>query len=134
MWGRPSIAMGEQISATEPVRKNRSPMKKAGRREGGRDAKAGGETYIFRLFVAGNESNSAQARANLIRLCATHIKGHHKIDTVDVLKDAARAHQNKVLVTPTLILIKPLPKVTILGNLSDTRQVLGALRLMGDQQ
>jgi circadian clock protein KaiB len=127
------MAMGEQISVTEPVRKKWSPMKKAGRRERGRAAKAGAETYIFRLFVAGNESNSAQARGNLTRLCATHIKGHHKIDTVDVLKDAARAHKNNVLVTPTLILIKPLPKVTILGNLSDTRQVLGALRLMGDQ-
>ena len=125
--------MGVQISVTEPARKKLSPMKKTGRRASGRDAKAGGETYIFQLFVAGNESNSAQARGNLTRLCATHIKGHHKINTVDVLKDAASAHKNNVLVTPTLILIKPLPKVTILGNLSDTGQVLGALRLMGDQ-
>jgi len=37
-----------------------------------------------------------------------------------------------VLVTPTLILIKPPPKVTVLGNLSDTRQVFGALRLIGN--
>jgi circadian clock protein KaiB len=125
--------MGELIRVSEPVGKKRSPMRKAGRRESGRDAKAGGDTYIFRLFVAGNESNSAQARGNLARLCATHIKGHHTIDTVDVLKDAARAHKNNVLVTPTLILIKPLPQVTILGNLGDTRQVLGALRLMGDK-
>jgi hypothetical protein len=35
-------------------------------------------------------------------------------------------------VTPTLILIKPLPKVIVLGNLSDTRRVLAALRLNGD--
>jgi circadian clock protein KaiB len=109
-------------------------MKNASRRESGGNGKTGSETYIFRLFVAGNESNSAQARGNLTRLCATHIKGPHKIDTVDVLKDAASAHKNNVLVTPTLILIKPLPKVTILGNLSDTRQVLGALRLTGDRQ
>jgi circadian clock protein KaiB len=109
-------------------------MKKAGRRERGKNGKAGGETYIFRLFVAGNESNSTQARGNLTRLCAMHIKGPHKIDTVDVLKDATSAHKNNVLVTPTLILIKPLPKVTILGNLNDTPQVLSALRLMSDQQ
>jgi circadian clock protein KaiB len=134
MWGRPNMAMGEQISVGERVRKKWSPMKKAGRRERGKDAKAGGETYLFRLFVAGNESNSAQARGNLTRLCAMHIKGHHKIDTVDVLKDAASAQENNVLVTPTLILIKPLPKVIILGNLSDTQQVLGALRLIGDRQ
>ena len=106
---------------------------KARKRERRRYAKPGGETYVFRLFVAGNESNSSQARGNLARLCEGHIKGRFKIDVVDVLKDAAAAHKNNVLVTPTLILIKPLPKVTLLGNLNDTRQVLAALRLAGEE-
>ena len=105
---------------------------KARRHEGGRSATAGGETYVFRLFVAGNDSNSTQARENLARLCEEHLKGRHEIKPVDVLKDAAVAHKNSVLVTPTLILIKPPPKVTVLGNLSDTRQVFGALRLIGN--
>ncbi|HXN50988.1 MAG TPA: circadian clock KaiB family protein [Candidatus Acidoferrum sp.] len=108
-------------------------MMKARKRERRRSAKPGGESYVFRLFVAGNESNSSQARGNLARLCEEHIKGRYKIDTVDVLKDAAAAHKNNVLVTPTLILIRPLPKVTVLGNLNDTRQVLAALRLNGDE-
>jgi circadian clock protein KaiB len=109
-------------------------MMKVGKRNRRRYAKPGGETYLFRLFVAGNESNSSQARGNLARLCEKHIKGHYKIDAVDVLKDAAAAHKNNVLVTPTLILVKPLPKVTVLGNLNDTGQVLAALRLNGDQR
>jgi circadian clock protein KaiB len=116
------------------VRKKWSPVMKARKRERRRYAKSGGETYVFRLFVAGNESNSAQARGNLARLCEEHIKGRYKIDAVDVLKDATAAHKNNVLVTPTLILIKPLPKVTVLGNLNDTRQVLAALRLNGDER
>jgi circadian clock protein KaiB len=107
-------------------------MMKARRRERGRSATAGGETYVFRLFVASSESNSAQASGNLVRLCEEYLQGRYQIETVDVLKDAAAAHKNNVLVTPTLILIKPHPKVTVLGNLSDTRQVLGALRLIGD--
>jgi len=106
---------------------------KARKRERRRSAKPAGERYVFRLFVAGNESNSSQARENLARLCEEHIKGRYKIEAVDVLKDAAAAHKNNVLVTPTLILIEPLPKVTILGNLNDTRQVLAALRLTGDK-
>lgn len=109
-------------------------MIKARRRVGGRAAVAGGETYVFRLFVVGNESNSTQARGNLARLCENHLKGRYHIETVDVLKDAATAHKNNVLVTPTLILIKPFPKVTVFGNLSDTRQVLAALRLIGDER
>jgi circadian clock protein KaiB len=110
-----------------------SPMMKARKRERRRYAKPGGETYVFLLFVAGNELNSSQARQNLARLCEEHIKGRYKIHTVDVLKDAATAQKNNVLVTPTLFLIKPLPKVTVLGNLKDTKQVLAALRLTGDE-
>ena len=107
---------------------------KARKRERRRYAKPRGEPYLFRLFVAGNESNSSQARRNLSRLCEEHLKGDHKIDVVDVLIDAAGAQKNNVLVTPTLILIKPLPKVTVLGNLNDTGQVLAALRLNGDER
>jgi circadian clock protein KaiB len=99
----------------------------------GKTQKRRNETYVFRLFVAGNESNSSQARANLARLCVEHLAGRHKIEAVDVLKDATSAHKNNVLVTPTLILVKPLPKVTLLGNLNDTTQVLAALRLAGDE-
>ena len=109
-------------------------MTKARRRERGRSAAAGGATYVFRLFVAGNESNSAQAKGNLVRLCEEHLKGRYQIETLDVLKDAAAAHKNNVLVTPTLILLKPLPKVAVLGNLNDTSQVLAALRLTGDER
>jgi len=107
---------------------------KARKRKRRRYSKPGGKTYAFRLFVAGNESNSSQARGNLARLCEEHIKGRHKIDVVDMLKDATAAHKDNVLVTPTLILIKPLPKVTVLGNLNDTKQVLAALRLTGDER
>jgi circadian clock protein KaiB len=107
-------------------------MRKARKRKGGGAATAGAKTYVFRLFVAGNESNSTQARGNLARLCEEHLKGRYQIETVDVLKDATAAHKSNVLVTPTLMLIKPHPKVTVLGTLSDTRQVLGALRLIGD--
>jgi circadian clock protein KaiB len=107
---------------------------KVRKRERQRYAKPGGETYVFRLFVVGNESNSTQARGNLARLCEKHLKGRYRIETVDVLKNAATAHRNNVLVTPTLILIKPFPKVTVFGNLSDSRQVLAALRLGGDER
>jgi circadian clock protein KaiB len=116
------------------IRKKLSLKMKARKRErrGYSKPRPRDENYVFRLFVAGDEPNSSQARANLARICEEHIKGRYKIDAVDVLKNAAAAHKNKVLVTPTLILIKPLPKVTVLGNLNDTRQVFAALRLLGD--
>jgi circadian clock protein KaiB len=95
---------------------------------------AGGEAYVFRLFVAGNESNSTQARENLARLCEEHLKGRYRIDIVDVLKDAASALKHHVLLTPMLIMIKPRPEVSLLGNLSNTREVLATLRLIGNER
>lgn len=91
--------------------------------------KGTGATYLFRLFVAGHEPNSAQARGNLALLCEEHLKGRHRIEVVDVMKDASTAHRDGVLVTPTLLLIEPRPRVTLLGSLNDSRQVLAALRL-----
>jgi circadian clock protein KaiB len=105
-------------------------MMKARRRARGRSAAAGDETYVFRLFVAGHESNSTLARKNLARLCEEHLKGRYRIEIVDVWNDAASALKHHVLVTPTLIVIEPHLEVTVLGNLSDTREVLAALRLI----
>ena len=65
----------------------------------------------------------------MARLCEERIKGRFKIETVDVLEDSPTAHENNVLVTPTLILVKPLPKVTVLGNLNDASRVSTALRV-----
>ncbi len=90
---------------------------------------ARGATYVFRLFVAGHEANSTLARGNLARLCGEHLKGRHQIEVVDVMTDTATAYRNGVLVTPTLLLIAPRPRVTLLGSLNDEGQVLAALRL-----
>jgi len=84
---------------------------------------------VLQLFVAGGESNSVQALENLVRLCDEHVKGRYEIHTVDVLEHADVAYRNNVIVTPTLILLRPLPKVTLYGNLRNAGPVLAALRL-----
>lgn len=94
-------------------------------------ARPGGDTYVFQLFVAGDEPNSALAHGNLVRLCDAHLPGRFEIHTVDVLKNAEAAYKHNVIVTPTLILIRPLPRVTLFGTLRDPGQVLAALRLTG---
>jgi len=91
-------------------------------------------TYVFRLFLAGHERNSELARTNLARLCETHLNGRHRIEIVDVLQNTALALKWRVLVTPTLILVRPRPEVTVLGNLKDTRAVLAALGLIGGRR
>jgi circadian clock protein KaiB len=85
--------------------------------------------YLLRLFVAGNGPNSAQAVSNLRRLCRDHLKGRCTVETIDVVKNFSAAVRDNILVTPTLILVAPLPRVIVLGSLSDLAKVLLALRL-----
>jgi circadian clock protein KaiB len=85
--------------------------------------------YRFRLYVAGNALNSAQALANLTALCLTHLASRHEIEVVDVFIEAGRAAADGVFLTPTLIKLAPLPLRSIVGNLARTGEVLQALGL-----
>ena len=87
--------------------------------------------YLLRLYMAGTGPNSQKALANLRSLCQEHLEGRFTIETVDVVQDFQAAVKDNILVTPALILVAPLPRVTVLGNLSDLPKVLAALRLSG---
>ena len=87
--------------------------------------------YLLRLYMAGNGPNSQKALANLRSLCQEHLEGRFTIETVDVVQDFQAAVKENILVTPALILVAPLPRVTVLCNLSDLPKVLAALRLSG---
>lgn len=102
---------------------NKSPQAKPRKRRGQRDH------YVLRLFVAGNGPNSQKALARLQSLCKEYLEGRYTIETVDVIHDFEAAVRDNILVTPALILVAPLPRVVILGNLNDIPTVLTALRV-----
>jgi len=83
----------------------------------------------FRLYVAGDALNSAQALANLTALCRAQLPGRHEIEVVDVFKDPQRALADGIFMTPTLIKLAPSPVRRIVGTLSRTETVLQALGL-----
>jgi circadian clock protein KaiB len=83
--------------------------------------------YKFRLYIAADTHNSVQARANLAELCRTYLPGRHEIEVVDVLQQPARALQDGIFMTPTLIMLAPAPVQRIVGTLSQTHTVLQAL-------
>jgi circadian clock protein KaiB len=85
--------------------------------------------FNFRLYVAGDVPNSAQAIANLTALCQAHLPDRHKIEVVDVFKDPKRALIDGIYITPTLIKLAPSPIRMIVGTLSQAPTVLQALGL-----
>ena len=83
----------------------------------------------FRLYVAGDAPNSAQAIANLAAICRTHLLDRHEIELVDVFLEPKRARADGILMTPTLIKLTPAPVRRIVGTLSQLAPVLHALGL-----
>jgi circadian clock protein KaiB len=82
---------------------------------------------LLRLYVAGDAPNSLRAIANVRAICAEHFASGHDLEIVDLLEHPRRALADGVIVTPTLIKLFPLPAQRVIGNLSDTNQVLLAL-------
>ncbi len=85
--------------------------------------------FDFRLFVAGDATNSAQALANLRAMCQEHAPDRHDIEVVDVFVDPERALAGSVFMTPTLIKLAPLPVRRVVGTLADTQKMLDVLGL-----
>jgi circadian clock protein KaiB len=85
--------------------------------------------FKFRLYIAGDALNSAQAVINLKALCRTHLANRCEIEIVDVFREPKRALADSIFMTPTLIKLAPLPDRRIVGTLSQTQPILQALGL-----
>lgn len=88
------------------------------------------ERFKFRLYIAGEAQNSAQAVSNLAALCRAHLVDRHEIEVVDVFREPKRALADGILMTPTLVKLAPAPAPRrIVGTLSQTQPLLQALGL-----
>jgi circadian clock protein KaiB len=85
--------------------------------------------YVLRLYVVGSTSKSSRAITNIKTICETHLKNRYVLTVVDLYEQKERAHQDQIVVTPTLIRELPLPKRRLIGDLSQTERVLVALDL-----
>jgi circadian clock protein KaiB len=85
--------------------------------------------HVFRLYVTGDAPNSVRARSNLAAIASERLAGRHAIEEIDVLKEPMRALADNIVVTPTLVKLKPGPERRIIGNLSEREKVLITLGL-----
>jgi circadian clock protein KaiB len=90
-----------------------------------------GRRMLLRLYIADNTQPSVKAMANLEAIRRNHLYGYADIEIVDILEDPIRTLVEGVLVTPTLVRLSPLPARRIVGDLSDTLEVLQALEATG---
>ncbi len=86
------------------------------------------DTYHLKLYITGQTANSDHAIANLQQIF-DRSGLEYELSIIDVLEHPRRAEEDKVLATPTLIKLTPLPVRRIIGDLSNTDRVIVGLGL-----
>lgn len=87
------------------------------------------EEYSLRLYVAGSSSRSRLAILHARALCANELKGHCTLEVIDIYQDPARARDEQILATPTLVKVRPLPVRRLIGAPARSGRLLAALGL-----
>jgi circadian clock protein KaiB len=85
--------------------------------------------WNLRLYVAGQTPKSIHAFANLKALCEEHLKGRYQIELIDLRKNPQLARGDQIVAIPTLVRRLPLPLRTIIGDLSNSVDLLVGLGL-----
>jgi circadian clock protein KaiB len=100
-------------------RKTRKPAK----------ARAAGDFYDLRLYIAGQTARSLAALANLQKICDEHLEGRYRIEVIDLLERPQLARGDQILALPTLVRKLPEPIRKLVGDLSNTERALVGLDL-----
>ena len=93
-------------------------------------AQAASDTFLLRLYVAGQTPKSMAAFVNLKKICEEHLAGRYQIQVIDLLENPRLADGDQILAIPTLVRQLPEPVRKIIGDLSNTERVLIGLDLL----
>jgi circadian clock protein KaiB len=85
--------------------------------------------WELRLYVAGRTPKSVAAFRNIEQLCEEHLAGLYHIEVIDLMKSPQLAQTDQIVAVPTLVRKRPSPTRKIIGTLSNSERVLGALEI-----
>jgi circadian clock protein KaiB len=105
----------------------RRPPKKTSREPAPKRKPSARIKPTFRLYVTADDGPSTRALRTLEKICREHF-GNCQIEVVDALKQPARARQDAVATTPTLVKVAPPPVWRIVGDLSEEASILEAMK------
>ena len=99
------------------------------KKQGKREKPEFEDIIVLRLYVAAETPKSLAAIANLKKISSDHFQSRCKIEVVDLLKNPKLARDHQIVAIPTLVRFLPQPISKIIGDLSNTEQVLVGLDL-----
>jgi circadian clock protein KaiB len=90
------------------------------------NAKPVGTRYRLRLYIAGLGPYANRAKQGLAD-AAAEAGFDYDLEVIDVCAEPHRAIVDRVVVTPTLVKLSPLPRAIVIGDLSDRQKIVAAL-------
>ena len=85
------------------------------------------EVYRLHLYVTGASRMSRQAIANLKQFCDQYLRDRYELEVIDLYQQPELAHQEQLMVAPTLVKTSPLPVRRLIGTLSNQQEVMRLL-------
>jgi len=91
-------------------------------------AKADNSCYIFRLYITGASPNSSRAITNIKAFLEKNLKGRYDLEIIDVYQQPHIAKTVDIIALPMLIREIPLPRMRLIGDMSDYEKLLRIVR------
>jgi circadian clock protein KaiB len=88
------------------------------------------EQAYLRLFVTANTARSVSAVQCLREFHRRLPKGFLRTEVINVLDDPERADADRVVATPTLIRVLPLPAIRLVGDFESAERLMFLLDLL----
>jgi circadian clock protein KaiB len=89
--------------------------------------------YILRLYVSGASPKSKVAINNIKTICDRYLSGCYDLSVVDIYQYPRLAVEGQVVAAPTLVKSSPPPLRRLIGDLSNTPQILHKLGLVREE-
>ncbi len=87
-------------------------------------------SWEFKLFTSSHSPQNADiALTNIQAICQEWFLDKCSIDAIDLVTHPKLAKEYEIVAIPTLIRLKPLPVIKIIGNLSNREKTLAQLKL-----
>jgi circadian clock protein KaiB len=84
---------------------------------------------MLRLYVAGQSPRSLRALANIRKICLDFLPGRYDLEVIDLYQQPELAQDAQIVALPTLVKQLPEPHRMLIGDLSNTGDVLRELDL-----
>lgn len=85
---------------------------------------------VLKLFVTGHTSRGEKAIYNFRRLCRDVLKDEYEAEIIDVLENPQITDKEKIIATPTLLKVSPLPSRRVIGDLTNFKKVIEGLGII----